>query len=404
MGITTVFSWKVSDEKYGYLWTVETEGPCITYRITDPSKLEQIVGEVSSWDESTYAEKFNALSDLIHRNFGQYIEGSYSDYYHGNNGGKSYIMLTGKDGSGAGNSGNSDIDEDVLEKIKTFITKEVSAATVSVKTELNNFKASTTEKMNVFSGAVETKINSTKNELTASTNSIIDGRLGAISNNLKDSVLGELKGEIPGGGSLSDFVNTTNIMVGELTSNVNGSIARNSNLVEEIGRNVSEQSTRIESINRTMEDEIQATNNKIDNLANDVNVINTKVDRVAASHSMSEETVVETENFSASKGENFDEDSYILETETIDNDDGTFDIISRIGNEEYDVKILSFGNKLKVGDSNVGLTLASNGFKYLDRSGSSISIINGNILLSNADGSGKLEIKKDGLYINGVKQ
>ena len=51
-----------------------------------------------------------------------------------------------------------------------------------------------------------------------------------------------------------------------------------------------------------------------------------------------------------------------------------------------------------------GLVLATNGFRYKDKSGSIISMINGNILLSNADGSGKLEIKKDGLYINGNKQ
>lgn len=402
MGVTTVFSWKVSDNKYGYLWTVETNGPCITNRIVEPNKLEQIVGEISSWDEATYSEKFNALSNLIHDTFGKYIEGDYIDYYHGNNGGKSYIMLTGKDGSGPVNSGNSDIDDTVLEKLKTYITKEVSSATVSVKTELNNFKAATNEKINVFSGAVETKIDSTKNELSNNTNNIINSRLDAISNGVKDSVLSEINRDIPVS-SLQELVNGTRMR--EFENSVNEKVKISANNVEQIRGDVSSQSERIEAISRNVDDEIRATNEKLDNLTTDVNVINTKVDRVAANKSIREEEAAnETEVFSASRGMAIDEDTYILETETIDNDDGTFDIISRIGNEEYDIKILSFGNKLKVSDSNIGLTLASNGFKYLDRSGSSISIINGNIRLSNADGSGKLEIKKEGLYINGIKQ
>jgi hypothetical protein len=108
---------------------------------------------------------------------------------------------------------------------------------------------------------------------------------------------------------------------------------------------------------------------------------------------------------SFSKGVEDDEDDLnILETETIDNGDGTFDIVSTLGSETYNVRILGFGNKIKASDNTKGLVLASNGVKYTDKSGSSISIINGNIKLSNADGSGKLEIKKDGLYINGVKQ
>ena len=95
---------------------------------------------------------------------------------------------------------------------------------------------------------------------------------------------------------------------------------------------------------------------------------------------------------------------YMLETETIDNGDGTFDIVSTLGSEVYNVKILAFGSKIKANDDTKGLVLASNGIKYTDKSGSSISIINGNIKLSNSDGSGKLEIKKDGLYINDIKQ
>ena len=72
MAKTTVFSWKVTDSKYGYLWTEESQGPCITNRITDSSILEEIVGEISGWDEATYASNFNVLSNLIHDNFGKY--------------------------------------------------------------------------------------------------------------------------------------------------------------------------------------------------------------------------------------------------------------------------------------------------------------------------------------------
>lgn len=407
MAKTTVFSWKITDTKYGYLWTEETDGPCITDRIIDSARLEQIVGEIANWDETTYATNFNILSNLIHTNFGTYIKGSYTDYYNGS-GIDRYIMLTGKDGANSNGQGNSEINEEVLNKIKTFITSQVTTAKESIKTEINDLKAETNQKIEVLNTSVNEKIDSTKTELAESTTTIIDGRMEEISNSVRDNVLEKLETDVPVS-SLQELVNGTKMH--ELESFVNEKTQASANMVENIRGDVNSQNERLNSLSSNMEEELRATNSRLDNISDEVATINNKVERVAANQSIKIETaseiVSEQETNNLSKGmvygEEYDNDS-VLETETIDNGDGTFDIVSSIGGDSYNIRILSYGNKLKVGDNTVGLVLASNGMKYTDKSGSSISIINGNIKLSNADGSGKLEIKKDGVYINGKKQ
>jgi hypothetical protein len=405
MAKTTVFSWKVTDSKYGYLWTEETNGPCITNRITDPSILEEIVGEISGWDEATYASNFDVLSNLIHDNFGQYIEGDYSIYYNGNNGGKSFIMLTGKDGANSNGQGNSDVSDAVLAQLKTYITNQVTLMKENVKADMNDFKASTNQKIEVLNTSVNEKIDTTKNELVASTTSIIDSKMTEISNGVRDNVLAKLEHDVPVS-SLQELVNGTKMH--ELESFVDEKTRANANAVSAIRHDVDNQNERIIDISASFEDELRSTNSRIDNISDEVARIDTKVERVAAnkviSEDVSEEITVNDRSLSFAKGFEDDEDLYALETETIDNGDGTFDIIATLGSETYNIRILAFGNRLKVADKTQGLVLASNGIKYADKSGSSISIINGNIKLSNADGSGKLEIKKDGLYINGVKQ
>lgn len=404
MAKTTVFSWKVTDTKYGYLWTEETQGPCITNRITDASKLEEIVGEISSWDERTYASNFQTLSNLIHSNFGKYIEGDYSLYYNGNNGGKSFIMLTGKDGASANGQGNSDVSDAVLNQLKSYITNQVTLMKADVKSDINDLKAETNQKIQVLNTSVNEKMDRTKNELVMETTGIIDGRMTEISNRTRDSVLAKLERDVPVS-SLQELVNGTKMH--ELEAFVDEKTRANTSAVETIRRDVNNQNERITGINQTFEDEMRATNSRIDTISDEVSKIDNKIERVAASSSAIVSVAEETSdrNLSFAKGvENDDDDLYMLETETIDNGDGTFDIVSTLGSEVYNVKILAFGNKIKANDDTNGLVLASNGIKYTDKSGSSISIINGNIKLSNSDGSGKLEIKKDGLYINDIKQ
>ena len=404
MAKTTVFSWKVTDSKYGYLWTEETQGPCIVNRIVDSHKLEQIVGEISSWDEATYASNFDTLSNLIHDNFGSYIEGDYTLYYNGDNGGKSFIMLTGKDGANANCQGNSEINDNVLVKLKSYLANQVAIMKEDVKADMNDFKAETSQKIEVLNTSVNEKIDTTKNELVASTTTIIDSKMTEISNGVRDNVLAKLEHDVPVS-SLQELVNGTKMQ--ELESFVDEKTRANTSAVESIRRDVDSQSERITGMNNTFEEEMRATNTRIDNISDEVAKIDTKVERAVSKASAREESS-DIENsdreMTFAKGFEDDEDLYALETETIDNGDGTFDIISTLGSEVYNVKILAFGNKLKVGDKTEGLVLASNGVKYTDKSGSSISIINGNIKLSNADGSCKLEIKKDGLYINDIKQ
>jgi len=398
---TIVFSWKITDTDYGYLWTPKTNGPCIANRITANSDLEQIVGEISTWDASTYEDYFNQLSNLIYENFSIHIEGDYSNYYHPDNSNKSYIMLTGKDGATLPQDNNA-IDKEVLDKLKNYIVVEVSDTTQDVKSDVNNFKASVNQTLEIFNRDVNARVRQAQKELADNTNNIINRRLTDITNQATEDIMTTINNEIPIS-ALQELIEGTEIREFERT--INDRVERNTDDITNLRADISAQNGRIEDINNSLNNEIVDINQRIIGLSDNVMELAEEVERYIPGIELfndnaredSQETVINRKSAMA-------ENETVLETETIDNEDGTYDIISRIGEDTYNIRILSSENKLKTTESNQGLTLANNGFKYLDKSGSFISLINGTIKLSNSDGSGKLEIKKDGLYINGVKQ
>lgn len=398
MAQSTVFSWKITDEYYGYLCTWNGESmlktPCITRRIVDSNILQMIISEVGSWNKDEYITHFNELNELINRNFGVSISGNPDDYY-GNPNMNSYIILTGKDGSNSKNNGD-EINDNVLEKLKTYISSKLTTTSESLKTEMKAFKAEQISKLDATVNLVNQTMESTKAQISESTDSKIANKVSEIIPSVKDSVVNSIEQ----GSKIQEFIRETNSKMNEFDNLIRESTQLNASSINAIGETVNSQIETMQQMGSSLEEEIRSTNNRIDNMGETVNVINEKINLVASSRDVSfQETEPE---LNLSKGIE-DEDVYMLETETIDNDDGTFDIVSTIGSEKYNIKILAFGNKLKDDDKTEGLVLASNGIKYLDKSGSYISIINGNIKLSNADGNGKLEIKKDGLYINGVK-
>ena len=119
-------------------------------------------------------------------------------------------------------------------------------------------------------------------------------------------------------------------------------------------------------------------------MENSVKSIDNKVNAIKASSSIEQEVVSTGNELNYSKGIVI-EDTYgsMYETEAIDNEDGTFDIKTTIGNETFEMRVCGFGNKLEFDDKHVGFSIANNGFRYLDKSGSFISVIDGDIILSN---------------------
>ena len=78
-------------------------------------------------------------------------------------------------------------------------------------------------------------------------------------------------------------------------------------------------------------------------------------------------------------------------------------LINSVNYESYDINIIGYGGKIDENTTHEGLSLASNGLKYINN-GSLFSMTDGKILLSNSDGSASIEITENGVYINGRKQ
>lgn len=391
MGKTIVFSWKIDGNKYGYLYVPGSKEPVICDRITDKSVLSSISSEVSNWGSNKYSEKFDTLNTKIRQytNGGE-ISGSSDDYYM--NDGGNYIILTG---GGNNDSENNTVSGDVLDKLKNYIDSKIEVARTSLQEEISTERGAISEEFNTIRRQID--------ENVSWATAMIDGRYSEQFNALSN---------------VTDYMERASNMFKLSESGVLSAddIIEAISGVTVLRNKVTTAEDRISSIDSLVlncqsgVDIVQGAysyvNEKVDQLSENVSAVEAKVERLRQS-SYSHEEESEEEIISSSKSqrgidsENF---QYISEIETIDNSDGTFDISARIGDETFKIKVYGYGRKIKATDKEEGLVIANNGFKYFDKSGSFISMVNGNIKLSNSDGSGKLEIKNDGLYINGVKQ
>ena len=404
MGKTIVFSWKIDGNKYGYLYSPDSNDPVICDRITDSAILSNISTEVSSWNESKYSSKFSSLNNKIRQyTNGIGIPGSYADYYM--KGDKNYIVLTGKDGGGVENNSGNCISEDVINKLKRYIDAKFEATKTDLQGEIVTAKNTIYESFESVKQQIDDKVSVATDTLA-----------------LKyDSEFEKLSG-------MTEYVDTAS-KIFKLSSNevLNADeISRAIFKVEQLSGDAITTATKLSqfeeksTVNTAQIDTLQGSYNevtlrvnevesgltaKINQLSEDVSSVETKIERIKQqSYSSMEAEESQYLSAPAPKGGNNEDFSYVSETETIDNGDGTFNIDTTIGDETFKIKIYGYGRKIKATDKEEGLVLANNGFKYFDKSGSFISMVNGNIRLSNSDCSGKLEIKKDGLYINGVKQ
>lgn len=406
MGKTIVFSWKIDNVKYGYLCGPETENnnPIICDRITTDETLKAISNKVSAWSLGTYTEKFNALKSRISEYTGGVtISGSASDYYHSNDE-KNFIVLTGKDGSNGVPQATTSLDESTLNKIKMYVDAKFATAKKQLDSDINTFTAKTTTQIEHINENLSSKIESAEQEIVAQ-NAIMANKL----ENASSSIAAATK--------IFDL-EAANITVEKLNTAIEDSrttkvwkdaaeekLNAHDSMVEYCKEKVELDSVRVGNLNEKIEDYRSDTYNKISIIEKEVENVNTRVNTLKVGSASIQSEAQEQESPALSRGLD-DVDSYVSETETIDNGDGTFDIKTTIGDEIFNVKVYGYGKKLRAnGNEGVnGLILANNGIKYTDKSGSFISIINGNIKLSNSNGSGKIEIKDDGVYINGVKQ
>lgn len=406
MGKTIVFSWKIDNSKYGYLCGPEPEknDPMICDRITYDSSLKAISNKVSSWNIGEYTEKFNILKTQISEyTGGQTISGEATDYYYDNDD-KNYIVLTGKDGSNWCGGGNLNLSQETVEEIKKYVDAKFAATKVKLDSEINALTAKTTTQIEKVSTSLTSKIEAAEQQIAVQ-NSVMSNKLEAASNAISVAT------------KIFDL-ESANITVDKLNKAISDSnetkvwkdaaeekLIAHDSIVEYCKDRVEADSVKVGKLGEKIEEYKAEAYDRIALVQKEVENVNNKIVKISKDNAaISEETSAEeSQELRAGITNN---DSYISETETIDNGDGTFDINTTIGDETFNVKVYGYGKKLRAnGNEGVnGLILANNGVKYTDKSGSFISIINGNIKLSNSNGSGKIEIKDDGVYINGVKQ
>lgn len=406
MGKTIVFSWKIDNSKYGYLCGPGSDenNPMICDRITCNSTLKSISNKVSSWDINEYTNKFNELKTRISDyTGGQTISGEATDYYY-DNGDKNYIVLTGKDGSNFNTTGKTSLSKENIEDIKKYIDEKFAATKIKLDAEINTLTAKTTTQIERVTIDLSSKIQSAEQQISEQ-NSLMSNKLEAASNAISVAT------------KIFDL-ESANITVDKLNRAIMDShetkvwkdaadekLIAHDSIVEYCKDRVEADSVKVGKLGEKIEEYKADTYDKIAIVRKEVENVNKKVNKISQENAAISGEFNEGDNQVLSAGIKGN-DSYISETETIDNGDGTFDINTTIGDETFNIKVFGYGKKLRANGNEGanGLILANNGVKYTDKSGSFISIINGNIKLSNSNGSGKIEIKDDGVYINGVKQ
>lgn len=402
MGKTRVFSWKIKDNVYGYLYTGKNDGSLISERIMEPTLLNEIADVVSEMTEEEYSSAFTELNGQISSRYGVSIPGSYSDYYGSDTG--NYIVLTGKDGSSFINNSYGKVDEESMNKIKEYIDNKLNIAKEQLKDDVNFVNAQTIDKIEHINANVSAVVNAAEQALEAN-NAVMANKLESAASAIQtatkifdlesNGVTAEkLKTAIDNYDETKTWINSKNADLESNKAQINSIIPR-----------LDETHTMVEQVDVKVDSYKINVDSKLSELENNVKAIDNKVNTIKASSSVVQDSDSNVNDTIYSRGIAVENDyDSIYETETIDNEDGTFDVKTTIGNETFEMRVLGFGNKLGNDEKHVGFSIANNGFKYLDKSGSFISIIDGDIILSNASGSGKIEIKSDGVHITGRKR
>lgn len=399
MANTRVFSWKITDDKYGYLFIPNKSGNgLITDRITEDDKLRRIADEVSSWGLAEYEEKFNELNSLIRSKYGVSIPGNASDYYDSGYT-RNYIILGGKDGNSR-QIDEKELNNFIVQNVEKVINDGIKKAQLEFKAEVNNVKDATIGKFDEKVRQVNENITTVKNEIE-SKNTILSNKLEAASSHIEQAA------------QLFDF-GTCGVTKEHLSTSINKAnaaaveIERTNNRVTEMNTSIQNATTAVATLNEraTQMSDSMATlntrlNTEINRINNEMSVMGGSISRIEAEIAESATTTGDT---NLSKSMPSDENYSSGYKNVIENNDGTYTIEFVFGNDKYNIRVFGFGNYIKDDEFDAGFTLARNGFRYMDKSGSYMSMVDGNIVLSNAKGNGKIEIKEDGVYINGKKQ
>lgn len=402
--MSRVFSWKINDYNYGYLYIPNSDS-LITSRITNENILSVIANEVSSWSESEYTSRFNILNAEIMSKFnGASIEGSAQDYFGTPNG--TYIVLTGKDGANA--QPNTAITSDVANKITAIVNSALADAKQELKAENDILKAWLTEKITTNiqqTSAIVTTAQQTFTALKDEMDHKVDNATVAINS---AASLFDMHGTGVNKVTLQSAIDNSNqalVWIGSNEQKINNHTAILSNVDSKITSLESATARTNNDLNElanTMNSNFISVNNEVSKLRQDVSIVK----QIQQNSYYTEEATAQEEQalslplrevkFSGSNDD-------FVETETVDNGDGTFTNTTKLGGEEFSVTMYGFGGKLNDDNKKPGMSIASNGFRYISKDGIEFSMIDGMLKMSNSSGKGKIEITEEGLFLNGYK-
>ena len=401
--MSKVFSWKINDYNYGYLYIPNSDS-LVSSRITNDAVLSDIASVVSSWSQSEYEERFNMLNAEISAKFnGATIEGNASDYYGAPNG--TYIVLTGKDG--ANGKGGTTISEDLSNKITTIVNAQLASAKQQLVSENQSMKDWMIDKVNESvkeTSAIVTTAQASFAAMKEEMSNKVDSATGAITT---AASLFDMNGTGVNKISLQSAINKSNQAVTWIGANEN-KITSHTNAINSMTSKITSLESATAKTNNDINDIADTMNRNFMAVSSAITKINSDIvevrQKASADYSSGDENSATEQSLSFGLREvKVGSDDDFVETETVDNGDGTFSTTTKIGNEEFTVKIHGFGGKLTDENKELGMSVASNGFRYVDKNGTEFSLIDGMLKMSNSSGSGKIEITEDGLYLNGYK-
>lgn len=399
-----VFSWKIDDYKYGYI-KAPNETSHISERITNPSILSSMAETVNGWDLSTYTEKFNELNEEVTRTFGVSIPGTAEDYFGNGASDKNYIVLTGKDGSS--NCQGESLKQSDIEKIGNIVNQKLNSALDEIESLETNLKSWVAEKTNSTVVSVSAITQSTVNSVNAMAQEL-ENKINDAENAIQTAAsLFDMNNSGVNKENLMSTINKTNsamtwaVATDAKNKQTEATIENMNNHISLLEQKQDATSSKVDNINLTVQTNIGRLNSKITQIENNVTNIMENTSYASETSVASRDNAVLSSSSTRKAKQSVGSGQPI--TTVVENKDGTYISNIKIGNESYDINIIGYGGKIDDETTKEGLSLASNGFKYVNN-GSFFSMTDGNIKLSNADGSASIEINENGVYINGRKQ
>lgn len=394
-----VFSWKLDDYKYGYIMPPKQNGPHISERITNETLLSKMAETVKTWDKKTYTRMFNELNQEVYDMFHVKIAGSADDYYGDEHIDNNYIILTGKDGS----NGSTMLTNEDLKKIEKTVTNKLNLAKSEIEAAEKSLKLWVIDKTN-SSIASSMSITQESVEKMKELNNSLKEKLESAEESLRiASALFDFNGH---GITREKLVKTISNANSALTlasvanTTANEAVDKLKDVSKDISSLQNEQSKlkdKVNIVNDTMLTNIGKVKQQITEMEEKIEDV--KMTANSNSSSLANDTLLSSGRKSRKRSE---ESPNSVITNIVQNGDGTYTSLVKIGNENYFINVLPSGETLT--DENVknGFTLAKNGFRYMN-GGAEILISDGTIKLSNKNGNGSIEINDDGVFINGKK-